>query len=326
VQQTGRPFGQKTGLRECFKESFDVIHYYNVSLLGGPEIFSHGKSTIKIGGLNDHWLVCPMHLLWKYTGEVCEKPQCIRCSLYFGKPPQLWRHTDLMENMIGHVDAFLGPSRFTMRKHFERGFKAPMIHLPLFYTIPEKAGAIDHLLPLDRPFFLCVGRLEDYKGLQNVIPMFRNFPDHSLVICGQGSYGRQLQLLAKGMANVHFTGPIPQHQVQALYERAVATIVPSICHQTFCHITVESFSAGTPVIAFRQSAVEEIISEHGGGILYTHAEELQQAITLMIESDKTRRDLKQQACEAYRSEYSEDVYLQRYLQIVQEMLSQKQRA
>jgi glycosyltransferase involved in cell wall biosynthesis len=325
VHQTGRPYGQKTMLLECFKETFDVIHYYNISLLGGPEVFSHGKSTIKIGGLNDHWLVCPMHLLWKYTGEVCDKPQCTRCALHFGKPPQLWRHTRLMQNMVRHVDAFLGPSLFTMHKHRERGFSAPMIHLPPLYVIPENAGTIGPALQVRRPFFLCVGRLEDYKGFQNVIPLFRDFQDHSLIICGQGSYGQTLKSLTQGMSNVHFTGPIPQDRIQSLYEQAVATIVPSICHQTFCHITVESYSAGTPVIAYRRSSVEEIISEHGGGILYTQPEELRQAITTMITDGEKRQALRQEASRAFELDYSEAVYLQRYLQVVQELSSQKTR-
>lgn len=325
IHQTGRPYGQKAALQECFKEPFDVIHYYNVSLLGGPQIFSYGKSRIKIGGLNDHWLVCPMHLLWKYTGAVCEKPQCFTCSLHYGRPPQLWRHTSLMEDMTRHIDMFLGPSLFTIHKHLERGFKKRMVHLPPLYTIPEKTPAVENPLPLDRPFFFCVGRLESYKGFQDVIPMFRNFPDHGLVICGQGNYSTHLQSLAEGMLNVHFTGPLSQDRIQQLYENAVATIVPSRCYQTFCHVTAESFSAGTPVIAYRQSAVEEIIFEHGGGILYTKSEELHDAITTMITDDRTKHHLKTEASRAYRQEYSEEVYVQRYLSVVGELLSQKHR-
>ncbi len=323
IHQTGRPFGQEAGLQECFKETFDVIHYYNVSLLGGPKIFSYGKSTVKIGGLNDHWLVCPMHLLWKYTGEVCEKPQCITCSLHNGKPPQLWRHTGLLEDMTNHIDVFLGPSLFTIRKHLERGFQKRMIHLPPLYTIPEKPATVENTLALDRPFFLCVGRLEEYKGFQDVIPLFRSFPDYGLIICGQGSYSGHLRTLADGMNNVQFIAPLSQDRIQQLYERAVATIVPSLCYQTFCHITAESFSAGTPVIAFKQSAVEEIVSEHGGGILYTNREELRHALTTMMTDDKARCRMQDEAGRAYRQEYSEDVYVQRYVSIVEELLSQK---
>lgn len=323
VHQTGKPFGQKTLLQQCFTEPFDVIHYYNVSLLGGPEIFSYGRSRIKIGGLNDHWLVCPMHLLWKYTGEVCDKPQCFTCSVRYGKPPQLWRHTSLLETMAKHIDVFLGPSLFTIHQHRERGFNRPMIHLPPLYTIPEKTGMIEDVISRNRPFFLCVGRLEAYKGFQEVIPLFRNFPNHDLIICGQGGYSQQLHALAEGMSNVYFTGPIAQNRIQLLYEQAVATIVPSLCYQTFCHVTAESYSAGTPVIAYKQGAVEEIISEHGGGILYRNSQELDQAITRMTTDTKARYALQTEAIQAYRKEYSEDVYLQRYLQIVRELLSQK---
>jgi glycosyltransferase involved in cell wall biosynthesis len=323
IQQTGKPYGQKSRLQECFNEPFDVIHYYNISLLGGPEIFSYGQSTIKIGGLNDHWLVCPMHLLWKYTNEVCETPQCLTCSVRNGKPPQLWRYTDLMENMTQHVDMFLGPSLFTIHKHLERGFKRPMIHLPPLYTIPEKGNDMVKPLPVQGPFFLCIGRLEPYKGFQDVIPLFKNFPKCNLVICGQGSYSQPLQSLAKDLSNVVFTGPISQSRIQVLYENALATIVPSLCYQTFCHITAESYSAGTPVIANKLSAVEEMITEHGGGILYTNSEELHQAITTVIANGQTKQVLKKEAYQAYCQEYSEEVYLQRYLGIVRELLSQK---
>lgn len=323
VHQTGRPFGQKASLQECFKEPFDVIHYYNISLLGGPDIFRHGQSTIKMCGLNDHWLICPMHLLWKYTNEVCEKPQCITCTVRNGKPPQFWRNTGLMESMTRHVDVFLGPSLFTIHKHRERGFKNIMIHLPPFYTIPETGNVTERMLPANGPYFLCVGRLEEYKGFQDVIPLFRHIQDHTLVICGRGSYSQQLHDLADGIPNVLFVDQLSQSQIQSLYENALATIVPSLCYQTFCHITAESYSAGTPVIARKQSAVEEIIAEKGGGILYTNSKELQQAITTMIADVKKRNDLKDEAYQAYHQEYSEDVYLQRYVHVVEELLLQK---
>ena len=324
VQQTGRAWGQRGALLQCFREPYDVIHYYNVSLLGGPELFSLGHSTLKIAGLNDHWLVCPMHLLWKYTGEVCDTRQCIRCSLRNGKPPQLWRYTRLLETMSRHVDAFLAPSLFTMRKHRERGFCNPMIHLPSLSPIPVKTGVALTVPPVSRPYFLCTGRLEYYKGFQDVIPVFRDLSDQaSLIICGQGSYERELQSLAEGMANVYFSGALSRNQLQILYENAVATIVPTLAYQTFCHTTAQSFSAGTPVIARKLGPAEEIITQHGGGILYTRPEELRPAIAKMIGDDRTRLELGRQALAAHDREFSEEVYLRRYLDIVAELCTQK---
>ena len=44
---------------------------------------------------------------------------------------------------------------------------------------------------------------------------------------------------------------------------------------------------------------------------------------MMITDEKARYDLKAEASQAYRQEYSEKIYLQRYLQVVHELLSQK---
>lgn len=324
VQQTGRAWAQWRDLRECFRQPFDVVHYYNVSLLGGPELFSLGHSTLKLAGLSDHWLVCPMHILWKYTGEVCDTPQCVRCSLRNGKPPQFWRYTRLLETMSRHVDAFLGPSLFTMRKHWERGFCNPMIHLPSLSPIPVQSRSALTAPPVTRPYFLCTGRLEYYKGFQDVIPLFRDLSDcASLIICGQGAYERELRFLAEGIANVHFTGALSRDQLQVLYENAIATIVPTLAYQTFCHSTAESFSAGTPVIARKLGPAEEIITEHGGGILYTIPEELRTAIAKVIREDSTRLELGRQAITAHSLEFSEEVYLRRYLDIVGELFTRK---
>lgn len=325
VHQAGRPVGHGAALRDALAGPFDVIHYHNVSLLGGPAAFGHGHADVKLGSLNDHWLVCPMHLLWKYTGEVCDSPRCVTCCIRQGRPPQPWRGTALLQRMTQHVDAFLGPSVFTIRKHLERGFERPMIHLPPLYTVPQPLVGPRRTADLEVPYFLCVGRLETYKGFQDVIPVFGRFPDHRLIVCGDGDFGDRLRALAADLPNVYVENMPSQNRLQALYEGAIATIVPSRCYQTFCHVTAESFSAGTPVIAFRRSAVEEILTEHGGGILYASPEGLEEAIATLIRDSGARSALGARALETYREQFTEEVYLDRYLRIVRELLRQKRR-
>ena len=43
---------------------------------------------------HEHWLVCPLHVLWKYDRSVCETPECVKCSLQ-PRAPQFWRRTGL---------------------------------------------------------------------------------------------------------------------------------------------------------------------------------------------------------------------------------------
>ncbi len=322
TQQTGRPCFQGPALRRALDcEPFDVIHYNNVSLLGGPHVFRYGRG-LKLCTLIEHWLVCPMHVLWKLDREVCTRPSCLRCTLHGRRPPQLWRYTGLMKRATRHIDAFIGPSLFTMRAHRERGLNGTMIQLPLFHPEPETPTA-DEPVNDGRPYFLFVGRLEKIKGVQTIIPAFRERSDVDLLIAGAGNYETELRALAQGAANIRFVGRVDHVRLQALYRAALATIVPSLCYETFGVVVAESYSASTPVIVYAQSSLEEIVTANGGGLLYKSDEELRKGIDRLIREPDLRDRLGREGRAAYETEYAEKPFLSHYLAVVRELLRKK---
>ena len=109
---------------------FDVVHFHLVTLVGGPGILRYGDG-VKLYTTHDHWLVCPMYDLWRYNRELCDRRECLRCTLSFRRPPQLWRYTRWQRH-LANVDLFLSPSRSTIEQHRARGFPYPMQHLPYF--------------------------------------------------------------------------------------------------------------------------------------------------------------------------------------------------
>jgi glycosyltransferase involved in cell wall biosynthesis len=111
TQQTGRPLLKSKRIAEILASDFDVIHFHNVSLVGGPGILHHGRGT-KLYTLHEYWLVCPMHVLFKNRTAPCESPSCFTCSVRHRRPPQLWRYTDLMKESLAHIDVCIAPSRF----------------------------------------------------------------------------------------------------------------------------------------------------------------------------------------------------------------------
>jgi glycosyltransferase involved in cell wall biosynthesis len=323
VQQTGRPCFQGPALRQWLdRGEFDVIHYNNVSLLGGPHVFRYGTG-LKLCTLIEHWLVCPMHVLWKFDREVCTKPSCLACTLHGKRPPQLWRYTGLMKRATRSIDAFIGPSLFTMQMHRERGLRGTMIQLPLFHPEPAAPMHVEEVKPA-RPYFLFVGRLEKIKGVQTIIPVFRGLSDVDLVIAGGGTYEAELRKLAAGATNIRFVGRQSHDQLQALYRGAVANVVPSLCYETFGIIVAESFSANTPVIVRAQSSLKEIVSTHGGGLTFTNDEELRGAIEKLRSDPALRETLARQGRAAYDAEFAEAPFLQHYLEVVRGLLAAKQ--
>jgi glycosyltransferase involved in cell wall biosynthesis len=198
----------------------DVIHYHNMSLIGIAAL-AYGEA-VKLYTMHEHWLVCPMHVLWRFDREICTDRTCIRCTIAGGRPPQLWRYTGLLERSARHVDYFIAPSLFTLRKHQELGFDAPMVHLPHFNPRPKET-------PEATPgsYFLYSGRLEKIKGLQEVIPIFRRRVEYRLLIAGDGNYATELQALADGCPNIKFLGRQSTNELKQLYGDAIAVIVPS---------------------------------------------------------------------------------------------------
>ena len=328
TQQTGVPFfKEKTIKRMLEQNDYDVIHYHNMSLIGIAAL-QYGQA-IKLYTTHEHWLVCPMHVLWKYDREVCTKRSCTLCQLAGKRPPQLWRHTGLMEKMLRHVDCFISPSRFTLDKHLELGLDIPITHIPYFLPRPEAEDITTVPAPRSatvRPYFLFVGRLEKIKGVQNLIPVFRNRSGYDLLIAGTGEYEEELHKQAGDAGNIKFLGRLDQKKLRALYRDAVAVLVPSICYETFGMIIIEAFSVKTPVIAHNLGALPEVIQDSGGGFIYNDQEELIRAVDRLASEPDLRDELGLKGYDAYLRHWTEDAHMEQYLGLIENLRRQRENA
>lgn len=181
TQQSARPVVHGARIRQILNERKpDIIHFHNVSLIGGPGVLAYGEG-IKIYTAHEHWLVCPTHTLWRNNVELWDERQCLKCVLTYRRPPQLWRKTAYLKRQTAHVDQFCSPSEFSADMHKKFGFEPQMKVLLSF--LPE----IDVHAP--RPtsseyqgqaYFLFVGRLEKIKGVQDLTRLRRFEPKSSV--------------------------------------------------------------------------------------------------------------------------------------------------
>ena len=57
----------------------DVVHFHNLSLIGGPGLLAvPTPGAVKFMTTHEHWLVCPLHVLWKFNQGVCETKECVK--------------------------------------------------------------------------------------------------------------------------------------------------------------------------------------------------------------------------------------------------------
>lgn len=317
VQQLGRPVVHSRRIRQLIDDGrFDVVNFHNVSLIGGPRLLGMAPDAVTLYMAHEHWLVCPTHVLWRHRRERCDGRECVRCQLTYNRPPQLWRSTGLLEHELSHVDTIIAMSEFSREKHREFGLSRQMEVLPYFLPDPAPDDSDIGEAPHDRPYFFFAGRLEKIKGLDDVIPVFRDFPDADLVIAGDGDYAPTLRGLAEGLPNVRFLGRIAPEALRRYYQHAIALVVPSVCFETFGIVIIEAFRQRTPVVARRLGPFPEIVEQSGGGELFETASELRAALHRLRDDPVHRQRLADAGYRGYVERWSESAVIPRYLELV----------
>ena len=267
-------------------DRFDVVHFHNVSLAAGRACSRYGDG-VKLYTTSEHWLVCPMHVLFRDNREPCVEPHCLRCTLAFGRPPQLWRYTGLLEQAVPHVDLFLAPSRFTLEAHRDarlHGADAPPAALPAGQRRrarrAERARAA--VLPLRRTARAAEGRARADRG----VPLATASAD--LLIVGDGEQRAELERQAAGLDHVRFLGRVHPSELPPLYAGATALLVPSVGYEVFGLVLLEAFAQRTPAIVHDLGALPEVVGEAGGGLVYRTTGELVDALEA-LQADPARR-------------------------------------
>lgn len=316
TQQTGFPGLKARALRRLLQRRFDLVHYHNISLIGGPGVLRLGEADVKLLTLHDHWLLCPTHIFWKNRQRPCDRPSCLSCSIRSGIPPQLWRLTPLMKNCLRHVDSLLACSHFTADLLHGAGFPTPIEILPLFSSIDPGAQVSEGG---DDGYYLYVGRIETSKGIEPLLENFAANPQRELRVVGDGDRRAELHSRYAVRPNIHFMGWRTRDELVALYRRARALIQPSLAPETFGLNIVEALACGTPALVHSAGGNGEIIDATGAGFVYRNDIELEQALARLDSDETLVSHLRGLARAGFEQNYSARRHLESYLALVERL-------
>jgi glycosyltransferase involved in cell wall biosynthesis len=328
THQLGRPALKQRVLAAAFRTPFDVVHYHNVSLLGGPGALAFG-GRVRLYTAHEHWLVCPTHVLWKNGAEPCETRACVRCSIRQHRPPQLWRFGSRLPRALSRMHAVIAQSEFSRERHRQFGLRQAMRVLPPFLPDALPALPATHLPAIVQrvladasPFILFVGRLETSKGLSDVLPLFsgsRVDASVRLIVVGDGSERAHIERVAEGNNRITVTGRLQASAIDALRDRALAQVVPSLGYETFGLVLVEAMQRGTLVIARRRGPFPELIELAGTGALFDTADELAVLIQRALLDERWRADARRRGPNAVAVNWSEAAVMPRYTALLEEL-------
>ena len=107
---------------------------------------------------------------------------------------------------------------------------------------------------------------------------------------------------------------LPKHECLAQIKEAQATIFPSLTHETFGLVLIESFSVGTPVIVNNLPPAIELLTPDVG---YTFDFSSPESLNEAIKKIKLNRSSMSDACKThYEIHFSEKIGIERLSEVL----------
>ena len=211
----------------------DVIHAHNYHSL--PLFFA------ALGATDERFVVTP-----HYHGASASGVRDQLLSLY--RPFGRWA--------LRRADAVVAVSEWEQERLHE-SFSVDATVIPNGLDVRRFANAEPE--ERERPYLLCVGRLEKYKGVQYAIRALEELPEYDLVVVGDGPYGDELDRIARDAnvaGRVEFHGYVDHDTLPTLYAGAEAYLSLSK-FEAYGMTVAEALAAGTPCVVLGGSALDD---------------------------------------------------------------------
>ncbi|HTZ38201.1 MAG TPA: glycosyltransferase [Stellaceae bacterium] len=127
-----------------------------------------------------------------------------------------------------------------------------------------------------QPYALFAGRFVEKKGIGFLIEAMRRLAREGvtlrLELIGDGPIAGELRRDAAGLPNVGFAGWLPNRELRARMQRALAVCVPSVQAESgdaegLPNVVLEAMASGAPVVASRHAGIAEAVEDGRTGLL-----------------------------------------------------------
>lgn len=293
----------------------DIIHLHNLHgyYLNLPILFRYlnEEYTGKVfWTFHDCWSItghCPHFILakcekWKSGCYQCtnKKQYPISFGLDYSKENYRWKK----ETFTRIKDlTIICPSNWvkqTVGQSFLKDKKAVVvsngINQKVFCVREDKGALKKYGIPDDKKIILGVASIWDpRKGLSDFLSLAKILgDDYRIVLVGLNK--KQKKTLPSNIIGILRTEN--QNELAQIYTRADIFINPS-WEETFSLVTVEAMACGTPVIAIRSSAVQELVNEENGVLLDGNSVEEYMGAIRYLENHKLKTEVVQNTVRNY---------------------------
>jgi len=302
--------------RKLSEGQFDILHVQNFFPFLSPSVYyaARKNGVAVVQTLRNYRLLCPNVYLFR-DGHVCE--DCLtKVVKYPGIIHGCYRgsrmataavaamtalHT-IKGTWLNAVDLYIALTDFVRDKFIEAGFPSEKVLVKSNFVYPDP-GCGDG----KGGYALFVGRLSPEKGLETLLAAWKLLNrDWKLKIVGEGPLAPLVEAFCKDNPDVEWLGPQPRVEIGKLMGAARVLVFPSEWYETFGRVAIESFAAGTPVIASRLGAMTEVGEEMQTGLLFKpgDAKDLADKLHWILEHPDQVQAMRYTARQVYESRYT----------------------
>lgn len=162
---------------------------------------------------------------------------------------------------------------------------------PSFADIPKMLGVVPNGMPLERfpytsrkeEYLVWLGRICEEKGLHVALDVAERAGMPLVVLGPSYLYARDKEYFDERVAprltsSVKFIGSPTFEQKIAVLRHAKALLMPSLLAETSSLVSMEAMACGTPVVAFGNGALPEVIRDGVTGYIVNTVEQMVEAI------------------------------------------------
>lgn len=304
------------------KEQPDVVHIHNYFPLLSPSVVYACKllKIRQVVTLHNYRIICPTTTLF-HKGQLYKEgvkghyattlKDRVYNDSYTGTAVvilMILLHRILRTWQI--PDALIVMSNF-QKNILSQRIKGNYIVLPHFTTVPDMLNELKKRDEIGS-YFVFVGRLSAEKGILELIDIWPE--SQQLRVIGDGPLLHDAKQLCRKKPNISITGRLPKHKCLAQIKNAQATIFPSLTHETFGLVLIESFSVGTPVVVNNLPPVVELLTPDVG---YTFDFSSPESLNEAIKKIKLNRSSMSDACKThYEVHFSEKIGIERLNEVL----------
>ena len=281
----------------------DVIHVFAIYVQLTPSVLdAAGEAGIPVVmSCNDYKHICPNYKLYHHD-KICEEcrggkyyraiaNRCCHNSIAYSVASSVEAYVHNWMNIYRkNVHTFLFASKFMASKTEEfwgQGVRKRMLRNPFDARKHDVSNDVGK-------YALYFGRLVDEKGVRVLLEAAAIAPEVPLIVVGDGPDMEVLKKRAveKGVGHVQLVGAKWGEELDQILRDCRFVIVPSLWHENFPYVILQSFAVGKPVIGSNRGGIPELVEHGNRGLIYEvqDAAKLADAMRLlMTDADLAKR-------------------------------------